>query len=571
KVFDVKVSLNELFSQVVLEEQAALIAQSARHSFVTIPLAPVQPGYVLSSSQRRLWVLSQFAEGNVAYNIPGVYVFEGELNIAALEHSFNALLERHEILRTVFREDEQGELRQFVKPLADINFGITLQDLRKEAAPEQKLEEQVRLDYLRPFDLAAGPLIHARLIRVAAEKWVFSYVIHHIISDGWSMEVLINELMHLYNIFLKGEAVELPPLRIQYKDYAVWQQEQLSGANLQTHRDYWLQQFEGPLPILELSSDKPRPTIKTYNGAATHKIINSSVSQGIKTLCRKHGSTLFMGLLAAVNALLHRYTRQEDIVIGSPIAGREHADLEGQIGFYVNTLALRTRFKGTNSYSALLEQVKQLTLDAYTHQMYPFDELVDALHPVQDMSRNPLFDVTVVLQNASLHKQEDPQGLGALKISGYEGATTRLSKFDLTFDFMEVGETIQLHLIYNSDIYTKNTVDQLAHHLEQLMAAVIAQPDAPVDAIDYLSAAERHALLTSFDATAVTYPATQTIVHLFEAQAAQTPDNTALVFEGTALTYKALNERANQLGDYLRQQYHIQAGDLAGIQLGRSE
>ncbi|MGO4295021.1 amino acid adenylation domain-containing protein, partial [Chitinophaga sp. RAB17] len=571
KVFDVKVSLSELFSLVVLEDQAALIAQSARQSFTTIPLAPVQSGYVLSSSQRRLWVLSQFEGGNVAYNMPGVYVFEGDLNREAFEQAFNALLERHEILRTVLKEDEHGEIRQFVRSLADTGFQIAYRDLRNEAAPEQVLSEQVQQHYLQPFDLATGPLTRAALLQLTDDKWVFSYVMHHIISDGWSIGVLVNDLLSLYNAVVNGVAATLPPLRVQYKDYAVWQKAQLSSPAIQVHKNYWLQQFEDSLPVLELPAEKPRPSIKTYAGGATHKVINATISKGIKTLCQEQGSTLFMGLLAAVNALLHRYTGQEDIVIGIPIAGREHVDLEYQIGFYSNMLPIRSRPRGSESYRSLLSATREQTLDAYVHQAYPFDELVDALDIPHDMSRHPLFDVTVVLQNTSLNKPGDQQSLGSLKVNGYDGESAWTSKFDLTFDFAEIGDIVLLTLVYNSDIYTKDMAERLVHHLEQLLTAVIAQPDAPVNTIDYLSAVERHALLTSFDATAVTYPTTQTIVHLFEAQAAQTPDNTALVFEGTALTYKALNERANQLGDYLRQQYHIQAGDLAGIQLGRSE
>ncbi|MCW3465953.1 non-ribosomal peptide synthetase [Chitinophaga nivalis] len=567
KVFDVKLSLNELFSQVVLEDQATLITQAAKQTFITIPPAPVQTDYVLSSAQRRLWILSQFTEGNVAYNIPGVHVFEGDLNIAALEQAFKVLLERHEILRTVFKEDEQGELRQVVQSLAGINFQITQQDLRATA---QSPEEQVRLDQLRPFDLAAGPLIRASLLQVADEKWIFSYVMHHIISDGWSMGILIRELLQVYNACLQGEELTWSPLRIQYKDYAVWLREQLSGAALQAHKDYWLTQFAGALPILDLPADKPRPAVKTYNGHVIHQFIPAAISQALKALCQEEGSTLFMGLLAAVNALLYRYTHQEDIIIGSTIAGREHADLEDQIGFYAHTLALRTRFKGDNSYRELLALVKALTLGAYEHQVYPFDELIDALDMPHDMSRHPLFDVTVVLQNTDTHIPGAAPTLQGLQTTGYEAAINLQSKFDLSFNFVETADAIQVSLIYNTDVYTEPTIQRLFRHLEQLLTAVTAAPDVPVNIVNYLNEAEKQELLVAFNETATVWPADKTIPALFAAQAQQTPDRIALVFEATTFTYKALDEKANQLAHYLQAQYAIQPGDFVGIMLDRS-
>ena len=402
KQFEVKLALKDLFQKPILEEQAQLIQQAEKKTFNTIPITAEQTSYSLSSAQRRLWILSQFEEGNIAYNMPGVYVFEGDLDKPALEQAFTTLIERHEILRTVFKEDAQGQVRQWIQTVEDIGFKITYQDVRKEKKQPEKIRKIVQAECIKPFNLATGPLLRASLYQVANDKWIFTYTMHHIISDGWSMNVLIKELLLFYNTYIKGEVNPLKPLRIQYKDYAAWQQERLSGEQLQSYKTYWLEQFTGELPVLEIPTDKPRPAVKTYNGGAIHKTINAKLSRGLKALSQEQGATLFMGLLATVKTLLYRYTNQEDIIIGSPIAGREHADLEDQIGFYINTLALRTQFKGEDSYKELLEKVKQVTLGAYEHQVYPFDELVDELQLNRDMSRSALFDVMIVLQNLSL-------------------------------------------------------------------------------------------------------------------------------------------------------------------------
>ncbi|HPI00339.1 MAG TPA: condensation domain-containing protein, partial [Chitinophagaceae bacterium] len=509
KQFEVKIALKELFQKPMLEEQAQLIQQAQKTSFITIPLAAEQTSYSLSSAQRRLWILSQFEEGNIAYNMPGVYVFEGDLDKPALEQAFTTLIERHEILRTIFKEDAQGQVRQWIQTVEDIGFKITYKDVRKEKKQAEKIRKIVQAECIKPFNLVAGPLLRANLYQIANDKWIFTYTMHHIISDGWSMNILIKELLLFYNAQTKGEANALNPLRIQYKDYASWQQEQLIGEQLQSHKTYWLEQFTGELPVLEMPTDKPRPAVKTYNGSSVHKTINVKLSKGLKTLSQEQGATLFMGLLAVVNTLLYRYTNQEDIIIGSPIAGREHADLEDQIGFYINTLALRTQFKGEDSYKELLEKVKQVILGAYEHQVYPFDELVDELQLNRDMSRSALFDVMVVLQNNNTSKVEGLH-LGAIEVKEYSEAESQVSKFDLVFNFVEVEEALQVSIEYNSDIYNKNSIEQLASHLEQLLTVIVEQPATSINQLDYLSDKEKHQLLVEFNDTEVDYPKDKT-------------------------------------------------------------
>ncbi|RBL90062.1 non-ribosomal peptide synthetase [Chitinophaga flava] len=565
KAFEVKVTLKELFTHPVLEDLAGLIAGAQKSVVINIPVVPEQSSYVLSSAQRRLWVLSQFEEGSIAYNMPGVFEFEGTVNIDALSQSFDTLIARHESLRTVFRGTEDGEVRQHI--LSTPAFKIDQQDLRN--ADETRIQAAVQASVSRPFDLSAGPLLRAELFRINEDKWVFVYVMHHIISDGWSMEVLIRELLQLYHAYAEGQVNPLSPLRIHYKDYAVWQQQQLQSESHREHKNYWLQQLGGELPVLELPADKPRPAVKTYNGASISRTIPSAVAAGLKALCQSTGSTLFMGLLGAVKALLYRYTGQEDIIVGSPVAGREHSDLEGQIGFYVNTLALRTQFSGTGSYKELLSQIKQTTLDAYQHQSYPFDELVDELPLQRDMSRSALFDVLVVMEHGSGASLVERGFSGSgLRVRVLEG-NRELSKFDLQFSFIAEQERIVVKVTYNTDLYETATIGQLAHHLERLLAAMLAHPDTPVGKLDYLGKPGRQQLL-AFNSPAASLPAS-TLVAAFRHQASATPDNTALVFEQVRLTYQELNEASERLGAYLRATYGLQADDLVGIQLERSE
>ncbi|MBS7234201.1 amino acid adenylation domain-containing protein, partial [Flavobacterium psychroterrae] len=571
KIFNVKIDLKSIFSKPTLEDQAILIAQEHRSAFLNIAPLPESASYELSSSQLRLWVLSQFEESNVAYNMPDVYVFEGNLDVDALSFSFETLLQRHEILRTIFKQDNDGKVQQYIQSLETVEFKIGFENLRNKKNSEELASQFIKSDFSKPFNLAEDLLLRAHIYQISDHKWIFTYVMHHIISDGWSMGILLKELLQNYNAKIKEELSVSEPLSIQYKDFAAWQKEQLSGEKLQYHKTYWLDQFVGELPILELSGDYSRPLVKTYNGGLVTRKVNSNLIKGIKTLCNEQGSTLFMGLLAAVNTLLYRSTNQEDIILGSVIAGREHADLEDQIGFYVNTLALRMQFEGSNSYSELLNKAKEVTLGAYEHQIYPFDELVDTLQPKRDMSRNPLFDVTIVLQNSETYSDNEFSDLIDLSVRSYEGEKTVKSKFDLAFEFIEIDSELQVGITYNTDIYTNSTVERLLNHFEQLLEAIVAKPHTSIAELSYLTAQETHQLLEIFNATTVSYPEDKTIVDLFEAQVLRTPNNIAVVYEDVRLTYQELNERANQLGAYLRVTYGVGPDDLIGIRLERSE
>lgn len=535
-----------------------------------IPVVKPSASYPLSPSQRRLWILSQLEGGNVAYNMARAYLLEGDLDKDALGHTFKALIRRHENLRTVFREDQEGEPGQFITPPEQVGFSIGYRDLRKEIDRDEIAKQEIRTEFTRPFDLSSGPLVRAVLFQLEDKKWILANTVHHIISDGWSMGILIRELLTLYNSHATGEAAALVPLRIQYKDYAAWLQEQLQGDALQEQRKYWMQQLDGELPVLELPTDAPRPAVKTYNGGMIHKTIDPALTAQIRKLGQENGSTLFMNLLALVNILLYRYTGQGDILIGSPVAGRQHADLEHQIGFYLNTVALRSRFKGGDSYLEVLEECRRIAMEANEHQQYPFDELINGLSLKRDRSRSALFDVFIDFHDMKNGAASDSRQMQRLQVSRYGDAEHAVSKFDLTFLFMDSGEELGLSLEYNSDLYRKETAERIHTHFEGLLKAVLGAPGTPVSRLVYTGEEERERLLGLFDAI----PQQQVYVPvtaLWHDQVRKTPDHTAVIYGGISLTYRELQEKAGRLAAHLQNHAKVRPDDLVGILLDRSE
>lgn len=535
-----------------------------------IPVAPPALAYPLSSAQYRLWILSQFEQDRATYNMPAAYVLEGSLDIRALSAAFNALILRHEILRTVFRVADDSDVQQVILPAEVLAPVLQITDLRQHPHSDVLVKQALTQDFSGIFDLAAGPLLRAALYQVADDKWIFSYVMHHIISDGWSMRILIKELLQLYRSSLHRETAALTALNIQYKDYTIWQRGRLQQTDMAQHKAYWLEQLTGALPVLNCAGDQLRPPVKTYRGSSVSRKLPAPDSQHFKALCHEQKASLFIGLLSIVNILFYRYTEQDDIIVGTPIAGREHPDLEGQIGFYINTLALRNRFKGTDSFRVLLGSVRQVVLDAYAHQAYPFDELIEALHIQRDISRNPLFDVLVTLQDSVLGLVQEA-GINNLAIRNYP-AEDDICKFDLTFDFSEEEDHIVFHLGYNSDIYSRPWAEQLSGHFEQLLHAITANPDLPLDDLDYLSAGEQYRIQQQFNGagTALQEPEGN-IVTWFESQATATPDHIALVFKNIQLSYRELDVVTDSLAAYLQQDHGLTTGIFAGIQLERSE
>lgn len=566
KAFNVGLLLNDLFSKVTIAAQSDLILSSTAQVFERIPRLPDQESYALSSPQLRLWVLSQFEAGNVAYNMPGVFRINGQLQASVFQAAFDYLIARHEMLRTVFREID-GTPRQVILPPEALNFTISLVDVRSVSDALNFVAADLEKRKLEPFQLKTGPLLKACLYRISTDEYFFFFNMHHIISDGWSMEIFMKEIIVVYNALRSGEAVPLKELPVQYRDYAAWQQQQLAGGLLMKHRDYWLDQFSGVLPVLDLPEDKIRPEVMTYNGAELSGKLDGITRRNLERIVQATDATLFMGLLAGVNALLHRYTGAEDLIIGTPLAGRAHLDLEGQIGFYINTLALRTRFSGSDSFRHLLENVKRVTLGAYDHQLYPFDQLIDELKLNRDTGRSPLFNVMVILQNNETFA-------GGMQFDDFTVSTydspTRTSKFDLSFIFTESPSGIDFILEYNADIYSDRQIKQLAGHYTALMAVLTAEADQALDSARYLTAAETLQIIEEPNQTTQTHDQQQTIVSLFEAQVKQLPERTALIFAEETWTYAGINAAANQLAAWLRAQCLLRADDLVVIQLDRS-
>ncbi|QHS63369.1 non-ribosomal peptide synthetase [Chitinophaga agri] len=551
--------LDELLLSALKEKKLAII-EYLRNIKTTerIYPAPIQQNYPLSNAQQRMWVLYELSPESAAYNIPLLSRLSGKIDQLALEQSLQVLLSRHESLRTVF-EQQDGEPRQRIASFS--GSLLTVYDYPGDEA--SALAHAQSLSAI-PFDLSAGPLLRVCLLMTGAEEGLLLLCLHHIIADEWSMQVLFGELIRLYNGYVSGSPVELEALRVQYKDYAYWQRSQLPEALLSS-RTYWTERFSGVLPVLDLTTDYLRPSVKGYQGASYTYTFNAGDSELFEQVLQDHQSTLFMGLLALVKLLLYRYTGQTDLIVGSPVAGREHPDLENQVGFYVNTLALRDELKGGEGFNALLKQVRQTVLEGFAHQAYPFDELVTMLSLSHDMSRSPLFDVMVSLQDTPV--SPSVSGLSVESVA----LDHRISKFDLLFSFVRDEAGIRLELEYDTALYRESTVSRMAGHLGQLLTAILSSPDTALDEISYLSERETHELLYTLNDNTAGYPEDKTLVDLFEWQVSQTPDHVAVVFGDHSLTYKELNTRSNRLAGYLRSHYHPRPDDLIGILQSRTE
>src|SRR5215213_792412 len=515
----------------------------------------------LSFAQQRLWFLDQIERGNAAYNVARVVRLNGNLNVAALERSLDEILRRHEILRTTFPLVAGQPVQVINRPQS---FELSRVDLRNSSDRETKALELAKEETLRSFDLASGPMFRASLLQIEDDKYLLLLTMHHIVSDAWSTGVLIRELSALYSAFSKGKESPLAELPVQYADYAVWQRGWLQGEELERQLAYWRRQLAGAPPVLELPTDRPRPSNPTFKGAKHLFELPIEVSEGLKTLSQREGVTLFMTLLAAFKVLLYRYTGQADIVVGSPIAGRTRAEVENLIGFFVNTLVLRTDLSGGPSFRELLGRVRETALGAYAHQDVPFEKLVEELQPERDLSRSPLFQVMFALQNAP---REELQ-LKDLKLSFIKSAN-EVAKFDLSLFMFETEQAVRGIISYNADLFEAATIERMVAHFQVLLEAILIDPQKSVSQLPLLSEAESRQLLVEWNQTHVTYPAHSSIHELFEQLVERTPEAIALICEEQSLTYEELNRRANQLADQL-QALGVSPEVLVGILMGRS-
>src|SRR5262245_11294765 len=499
----------------------------------------------LSFAQERLWFLDQLEPSSPVYNVPSGMRLRGPLNITALERSLNEIVRRHEALRTTFSMVE-GQPVQTISP--SLNLLLPIMDLGHLPAGERDAEIR-RLgakEARRPFDLARGPLLRVTLLRLDDEDHVLLLTMHHIVSDGWSIGVLHRELSILYEAFSNGKPNPLPPLFIQYADFAVWQRNWLQEEVLKPQLSYWKSQLYG-MPVLQLPTDRPRPAVQSHRGAKQSFVFSTPLFDQLKSLSRKEEVTLFMTLLAAFQILIHRYTRQEDIAVGSPVAGRNQPEIENLIGFFVNTLLLRTDLSDNPTFRDLLARVRGVALGAYDHQDVPFEKLVEELQPERTLSRSPLFQVMFAFHNAPS---------SALKLEGLTlsplNIDSETAKFDLLLSMQDGAERLRGLIEYNTDLFDASTIARLLRHFEVLLKGIVANPDRRISDLPLLTEAERHQLLVEWNDTKKDYADDKCIHQLFEEQVEKSPNAVAVVFEGQQLTYGELNARANQVAHYLK-------------------
>ncbi|MDB4952371.1 MAG: pcbAB [Gemmatimonadetes bacterium] len=547
-VFAVDLSLRALFEGPTVAQMAARVEEMRRAGLLVLP--PVVPlerteAPLLSFAQERLWFLDRFERGT-SYNLPFALRLRGALHVEALERSLGEIVRRHEALRTVFGERD-GTPMQSVVPFR--GFRLPVQDLSglsEEGREAEVQRELVAEGGARPFDLTAGPLFRAILLRLGAEEHVLLLSQHHIVSDGWSMGVLYRELSALYEAYRGGGESPLAELGVQYADYAVWQRALMEGQVLERQLAYWRERLAGAPDLLELPTDHPRPPVRTFRGGKVPVEISPGLVERLQALGRSEGATLYMVLLGAYQVLLSRYSGSEDVVVGSPIAGRTRKEIEELIGFFVNSMVLRTDLSGDPSFREVLRRAREVTLGAYEHQEVPFERLVAELRPERSLSHSPLFQVLLTLQNAG-----GDAALAGLRVSEVE-ADRGSSKLDLSLVLTASSGGLRGRLTYSTDLFERGTAERMVGHLERVLEQVAADPDVRISRLALLGEAERALALHAWNRTDAEYASESCIHELFEQQVERAPDAEAIVFGNERWSYGELNARANRLAHHLR-------------------
>ncbi len=564
----IELPISALFKNPTVAELAHAIEQSQSAgqlaASAAIPRTTRKGPIPASYAQRRMWFLHEVEPSSPVYNIPFVLRMRGHLDVRALEGALNDLIQRHESLRTTF-DVLNGEPVQVIHahkyrplPLETASVGPDGQGaIDVTEYPAVKAESRMA------FDLRQGPLLRMKLLELEEQDHVLVLTTHHSISDGWSVDVILKELSAAYAARRKGLTPDLEPLSIQYADYAQWQKKWFDGEVRDKQLAYWRDQLKQPVPVLDLPTDYARPAIQTYHGRQESLRLDTHLRQQVRALSLRESKTVFMTLLATLKVLLHRYTGQEDIIVGSPIANRTHKELEPLIGFFVNTLALRSDLSGNPTFREFLNRVQDVCLGAYAHQDLPFEQLVDRLHLERDASRTPLFQVMFVLQNAQDHQVSLP----ALEVE-CRAVSTETAKFDLTLFLEEQGQELVATAEYNTDLFAAGTIRRLLDHYQHLLEGVVASPDCRLRDLPLLSAVERAQILDGWNQTNRDYPRGRCVHELFEEQAERAPQAVALVYEDQQLTYRELNARANQLAHYLRRR-GVRPDTLVGVYLDR--
>jgi amino acid adenylation domain-containing protein len=558
----VEAALGDLFQRPVLAEFARGLDAAGRADLPAIERVERGEGMALSFAQQRLWFLEQLGSAGKAYHMPTRLHLRGELDRGALVRALDRIVERHEALRTVFRQVD-GEPVQVVT--AGSRFRLAEHDLAGREDADAELRRLVAEEADEPFDLEHGPLIRGRLVRLAADEHVLAVTMHHIVSDGWSMGVLTRELGALYAAFLRGESDPLPELPVQYADYAAWQRKWVDGEVLQKQADYWKSALTGAPELLEIPTDHARPAVQRHAGGTAGLELDEELTAGLRALGQKHGTTLFMTLMAGWAATLGRLSGQDDVVIGTPTANRGRSEIEGLIGFFVNTLALRMDLSGSPTVAELLGRVKARATEAQDHQDIPFEQVVDLVQPARSMAHSPLFQAMFTWQSAAQGTLELP----GLTLGGVAAAAQASAKFDLSLSLQETGGRVTGGVSYATSLFEQATVERYLGYFRAVLAAMVADDAQAVDRLPLLPADERARVVTAFNATAAEFPRAACIHELFRAHAERTPAAVAVVCGGEELTYAELDARANGLAHHLRGR-GIGAGDYVAILMQRS-
>lgn len=543
----VEVALGDLFARPVLADFAKGLETAESTRLSSIARVSRDNPLMASFAQQRLWFLAQMEGVSGTYNLPSGLRLKGGIDRTALGQALDRIVARQEALRTTFFQID-GEPFQRIIPEEVSRFHLVEHDLRQHRDVEAELQRLIAEEVSAPFDLEQGPLIRGRLIREEEDEHTLLITMHHIVSDGWSMGVFVNELSALYCAYQGGQADPLPALSIQYADYAAWQRHELSGEILQQQTDYWKATLKEVPELLELPTDHARPAYQDHAGAFIEFKLDAELTQGLKALSKRHGTTLFMALLAGWAALLGRLSGQDDLVIGTPTANRGRREIEGLIGFFVNTLALRLDVSGSPTVGELLERVKTQALAAQQHQDIPFEQVVGIARPVRSLAYSPLFQVVFAWQNA-------PEGileLPGLTLAPLAEAPHGTAKFDLTLTLQEVDETIVGGLEYATALFDRSTVERYLGHLRILLKAMVTDDTQSIDRLPLMTESERHQVLVEWNDTQAEFPDDRCIHELFEAQVSRTPDAMAVVHRDKVITYAELNVRANHLAHYLR-------------------
>ncbi|MGG3806589.1 amino acid adenylation domain-containing protein, partial [Metabacillus fastidiosus] len=549
KELKVEVPLRQIFQTPTIKGIGEFITSTKESIYSSIKKVEEKEYYPLSSAQRRLFILNQIEGSGVSYNMPFAMKIKGDFDVNQFEMAFRKLIERHEALRTSFAMVD-GEPVQKIEKNVDFKVAYRKADVDRA--------DDIINEFVRPFDLVKAPLLRVEILNLTEDEHLIMLDMHHIISDGVSMGILTQDLTNLY------EGKELTPISLQYKDYSAWQKELYAKEEMKKQEAFWINVFQEEIPVLNLPTDFKRPLKQSVEGSQYSFELNSTLTEKLNRIAKENGVTMYMLLLASYTTLLSKYSDQEDIVVGSPIAGRPHYDLKHIVGLFVNTLAMRNFPKGKKTFRDYLKEVKENALKAYENQDYPFDELVEKLDIKRDMSRSALFDTMFILQNLEVSDDK----INGLNFEAYD-TKTNIAKFDLTLSAIETNNIIKFDLEYCTALFKKETAERISNHFISVLREIANNPEVVLDQIEILSKEEKQHLLSEFNQTQADYPKDTTIHQLFMEQAGRTPDRVAVVFEDQQLTYRELNEQSNQVARLLLEK-GVQPDTIVGIMADRS-